>query len=65
MLVAAGMDAQQREARLLAQMKEAEEAWVAEEDEDKAERRERIRNKTEERLDNFRSQQVAGGEDPN
>ena len=64
MLVAAGMDAQQMEAKLFAEVKKAEEAWVAEDDEDKAPRRKRIWEKAEERLDNFRRQQVAGGEDP-
>ena len=60
----AGMDAQLMEATLVGEMKEAKQAWLAEKDPVNKEGLWLMLNKAEERLDNFRRQQVAGGEDP-
>ena len=64
MLMAAGMDAQDMENKLLADVREAKVAWVAEEDPAKSSKLHIIWKQAEERLDSFRNQQVAGGEDP-
>ena len=64
MLVAAGMDAQEMEAKLVGDVDKAEAALVKEKDPaNKAERR-LMWEKAEERLHSFRMQQVAGGGDP-
>ena len=64
MLVAAGMDAQEMEAKLVGDVDKAEAALVDEKDPaNKAERR-LLWEKAEERLHSFRMQQVAGGEVP-
>ena len=64
MLVAAGMDAQQMEAKLLEAVEKAEAAWLEEKDENLASRREKIYMRAKDELERFRGQQVAGGEDP-
>ena len=64
MPVAAGMGAQEMEAKLVGDVDKAAAALVDEEDPaNKAERR-LMWEKAEERLHSFRMQQVAGGEDP-
>ena len=64
MLVAAVMDAQQLEVKL---MEEVEEAWKSFEAEEDPIRSSKLKMRWEEakaELNNFRRQQVAGGEDP-
>ena len=64
MLMAADMDAEDMENKLLADVREAKVAWVAEEDPAKSSKLHIIWKQAEERLDSFRSQRVAGGEIP-
>eukprot|EP00891_Asterochloris_glomerata_P001080 jgi/Astpho2/1080/fgenesh1_pg.00017_%23_19_t len=61
MLMAADMDAEDMENKLLADVREAKVAWVAEEDPAKSSKLHIIWKQAEERLDSFRNQQVAGG----
>ena len=65
MLVAAGMDAQQRENRLSRDAEEAKKAWLNEKDPDKSSKLQIIWKEAEDRLERFETQQVAGGKDPN
>ena len=63
--MAAGMDAQDMEAKLVRDVEKAEAALLAEKDAaNKAELR-LIRQEAKEELNIFRRQQVAGGADPN
>ena len=62
--MAAGMDAQHVQEKLTREVKEAKDAWVAEEDPAKSSKLHIIWKQAEERLDSFRNQQVAGGEIP-
>ena len=64
MLLAAGMDAQQLEGKLVEDVEEARAAWLAEKDGAIAPRCKEIYMQAKEELDRFRRQQVAGGEDP-
>ena len=64
MLMAADMDAEDMENKLLADVREAKVAWVAEEDPAKSSKLHIIWKQAEERLDSFRNQRVAGGEIP-
>ena len=65
MLVAAGMDAQQLEAKLVGEVKAAKDALLAEMNPaNKAELR-MMWKEAKADLNSFRRQQVAGGEDPN
>ena len=63
--MAAGMDAQDMEATLVGDVKEAKQAWLAEKDPVNKEGLWLLLNKAEERLDSFRRQRVAGGKYPN
>ena len=62
--MAAGMDAQHVQDKLTREVKEAKDAWVAEEDPAKSSKLHIIWKQAEERLDSFRNQRVAGGEIP-
>ena len=59
------MDPQRIEAKLLRDVNKAEKAWLAEEDEAKSEKLEKIWLRAREELNSFQRQQVAGGEDSN
>ena len=63
-MMAAGMDAQHMEAKLLDEANAAWEAYLAEKDPARSDKLEKRWNKAEGRLDSFRNQQVAGGENP-
>ena len=58
------MDPQQVEEKLSREAKEAWEAYLAEKDPARSDKLEKRWNKAEGRLDSFRNQQVAGGENP-
>ena len=64
MLMAAGMNAQQREVKLSRNAEEAKEAWLVEIDPEKSSKLQIIWKEAEDRLERFQTQQVAGGEDP-
>ena len=62
--MAAGMNAQQRESKLSRDAEEAKQAWLDEQDPDKASKLQIIWKEAEDRLERFQTQQVAGGKDP-
>ena len=65
MLVAAGMDAQHMEAKLLEEANAAWKAYYAEKDPARSDKLEKRWNKAQDALERFRGQQVAGGENLN
>ena len=62
--MAAGMDAQDMEAKLVGDVDEAKAAWRAEEDPANKEGLWQMWKEAKDKLNSFRRQQVAGGEDP-
>ena len=63
LLMAAGMDAQDMEAKLVGDVDEAKAAWRAEEDPANKEGLWQMWKQAKEVLDSFRMKQVAGGKD--